>query len=221
MRKIVILLSTLFALMVPAAASAQGINLDRVLGVLGGVTAYGYDSCGYVNGGLQSASCQANRAFNVVNTLRQNDQSARYRQQERFNRRTQQLNALQRACQAGDAESCARSGGTDGKQMEVARALMDACTAGDRRSCDRAEAMMSERNVAQRQYAPQGYAQRTYPQQGYAQPQPYGQPTYVQPRSHPQQAYPTASAPVTAMQVCRQAIDPRTGYRLPGQLVCR
>lgn len=195
MRKIATILCTIFALVVPAATQAQGITLDRVLGVLGGATAYGYNSCSYVSGGLQSASCQANRAITVVNTLRQSEQNARYRQQERFNRRTQQLNALQRACQAGDAESCARSGGTDGRQMEVARALMDACTSGDRRSCQRAEAMMDERNFASRGYEPR-YERRESAERRY-------------------------EAPRSATQTCRPVIDARTGYRIAGQYDCR
>lgn len=194
MRKIATILCTILALVVPAAAQAQGITLDRVLGVLGGATAYGYNSCSYVSGGLQSASCQANRAITVVNTLRQSEQNARYRQQERFNRRTQQLNAFQRACQAGDAESCARSGGTDGKQMEVARALMDACTSGDRRSCQRAEAMMDERNFASRG-----------DDRGY-------EPRYERHEQATQRR---------ATQTCRPVIDPRTGYRIAGRFDCR
>ena len=204
MRKIALVISALVAAVlaaaVPTAAQAQGVNLDRVLGVLGGATAYGYNSCSYVNGGLQQASCQANRAVNVVNTLRQNEQAARYRQQERFQRRTQQLNALQRACQAGDAESCARSGGTDGKQMEVARALMEACTAGDRRSCQRADAMMDERNITASYREPRGYEQPArYEDRGYAPRRTGGY----------------------AQQTCRPVIDPRTGYRIAGQLDCR
>jgi len=211
MRKIVILLCSLAATLVPAAASAQ--TLDRVLGLLGGATAYGYNSCSYVSGGLQSASCQANRALNVVSTLRQSEQNARYRQQERFNRRTQQLTALQRACQAGDTESCARSGGTDGKQMEVARALMDACTSGDKRSCSRAESMMDERNIDR---------QASYGQQRYAQPARYAEPARYarndyQPHTYQQRSY----QPAQSTQSCRPAIDARTGYRIPGQLDCR
>lgn len=199
MRKIVIMLCSLAAALVPSLASAQ--TLDRVIGLLNGATAYGYDSCGYVNGGLQSASCQANRAIGVVNTLRQSEQNARYRQQERFNRRTQQLTALQRACQAGDQESCARSGGADGKQMEIARALMDACTAGDKRSCARASAMMDERNAdrGERYEEPRRERQAQYDHDHY-------------------ERAPMRSA---STQTCRPVIDARTGYRIAGQLDCR
>ena len=199
MRKIVILLCSLAALLAPTVASAQ--LLDRALGLINGVSAYGYDSCSYVDGGLRSAACQINRATNVANTLRQSEQNARYRQQERFNRRTSQLQALQRACQAGDQESCSRSGGTDGKQMEVARALMDACTAGDKRSCSRASAMMDERNLdrSARYEAPRRDREPRYAQSGY-------------------EPAPVRSA---STQTCRPVIDARTGYRIPGQLDCR
>lgn len=199
MRKIVIMLCSLAAALVPSLASAQ--TLDRVIGLLNGATAYGYNSCSYVNGGLQSASCQANRAINVVNTLRQSEQNARYRQQERFNRRTQQLTALQRACQAGDQESCSRSGGTDGKQMEIARALMDACSAGDKRSCTRASAIMDERNDDRGGR--------------YEEPRRERQVQYDYDR------YERAPVRSASTQTCHPVIDERTGYRIPGQLDCR
>lgn len=200
MRKIAFFLAMLVATAFAVPAQAQGVNLDRVLGVLGGATAYGYNSCSYVNGGVQQASCQANRALNVVNTLRQNEQAARYRQQERFQRRTQQLSALQRACQAGDTESCARSGGTDGRQMEIARALMEACTAGDRRSCARADAMMDERNITASYRDDRGYEARA---------------------RYDDRRYETRRTDAYAQQGCRPSIDPRTGYRIAGTPICR
>lgn len=195
---------------VPSAVSAQ--TLDRILGLVTGATAYGYNSCSYVNGGLQSASCQANRALNVVSTIRQSERNAQSRQREQFDRRARQLEALQRACKAGDDQSCARSGGGDGNQMQVARALMDACTAGDRSSCQRANAMMDERNVSRSAYQ--------HPQRQY-QPQSQYQPRYQAPAQYQQQPSYDRPYQTASTQTCRAAIDARTGYRIPGQLVCR
>lgn len=182
---------------IPATASAQ--SLDQILGVVQAGTAYGWNSCSYVNGGLQSALCQTNRAVNVANTLRQVQQNSDWRRQQRFQQRSQQLDALQRACRAGDEQSCARSGGTDPQQMQIARALNDACIAGDKASCRRAEAIMSERNVSTAYRDDRGYDERRYEDA----------------RAPRQRTYAAAG-----QQVCRPVIDPRTGYRVAGQLVC-
>jgi hypothetical protein len=200
MRHLALILSafaaTLVAAVAPMPAQAQSRTLERVLGLVTGASAYGYNSCSYVNGGIQNVSCQANRALNVVNTLRQSEQNANYRQREQFDRRTRQLDALQRACKAGDEQSCARSGGTDERQMTVARALMDACSAGDKASCRRAESMMDERNMAS-----------SYQSRPQYRDEPREQVAYRDNR--------------VAQQQCRPAIDPRTGYRIAGQLDCR
>lgn len=180
------------AVAMPNAASAQ--SLDRILGLVTGASAYGYDSCAYVNRGLGQAACQTNRALNVINTVRQNEYNAQYRQRERFNRRAEQVAALQRACQAGDEQSCARSGGTDPRTMTIARELMNACTAGDKASCRRADAMLDERNIGRTQT-------RSAYDDGYARP------------VRRQDAR-------VAQQSCRAVVDPRTGYRVAGQLVC-
>lgn len=206
MRKIVLVLSAFVASL--AAIPAQGQTLDRILGLVTGASAYGYNSCSYVNGGFGQASCQANRALNVVSTVRQAEQNAQYRRREQFDRRTRQLDALQRACKAGDEQSCARSGGGDERQMNVARALMDACTAGDKSSCRRAEGMMDERNIASSYQPRQQYRAEPREQTAYRDYQPREQVAYSDDRR-------------MASQQCRQAIDPRTGYRIPGQLVCR
>jgi hypothetical protein len=181
------------AAIMPTTASAQ--TLDRILGVVSAGTAFGWNSCSYVQGGLQSAACQANRAVNAVNTLRQSQLNNDWRRSQRYQQRAQQLDAMQRACRAGDQESCARSGGTDPRTMEIARALNDACHAGDRRSCRRADKIMDERNTS--------IAYRD--DRGYAQDRPaFRRDEYA-----------------SRGQECRPAIDPRTGYRIAGQLVCR
>lgn len=148
MRKIALIVLAALTAIIPSAASAQKIDLGQILGVVSVGTSLGYNSCSYVRGSAGKAFCQVNRVANAANTVNNVVQRDRYRKQQQFNQRQQQLTALQRACQAGDSESCARSGGADSKQMTVARALMDACTAGDKRSCQRAEAMMDERNVS-------------------------------------------------------------------------
>lgn len=149
MRRLAILVCLLLGSFAPAAAQAQ--TVDRLLGLLGGAAAYGYNSCSYVGGGIGQASCQASRALSVVGTLRQNEYSVQSRRREDFDRRGRQLTALQRACTAGDARSCERSGGSSPKQMEIARALMEACSAGDKGSCRRAEGMMDERSAGRDQ----------------------------------------------------------------------
>lgn len=159
MRKLIIALAaTLVATFAPTAASAQ--SLQDILGVVQAGTAYGYNSCSYVTGGVGKVACQANRAVTVANTLADIKRRRDYQRSDDFNKRTRQLEALQRACKAGDSQSCARSGGASPQQMEVARALMDACTSGDRASCARAEGMMDERNVSSYAYQDQPRSQR-------------------------------------------------------------
>jgi hypothetical protein len=193
-KSIVLLALSISAALLPTTASAQ--ILDRALGILSAGTAYGYNSCSYVGGGVQSAACQANRAFTALNSVRQGDFNTDYRRQQKFHKRTQQLDALQRACQAGDRESCSRSGGSDPQQMTIARALNDACIAGDKSSCRRAESIMDERNIA-----------RDDRQVRYEQPLRRRQdaPRYDR----------------VASQDCSPVIDARTGYRIIGQMVCR
>ena len=237
MRKLVVLLAALAATLVSAPATAQ--TLDRVLGVVSGLTAYGYHSCSYVRGGLGNASCQANRAVNVFDRLRQSEQRADQRRRQEFDRRTRQLTALQRACKAGDEQSCARSGGADGRQMEIARALMEACTSGDRSSCRRAEAMMDERNVAA--YRPQYAQPREYAYApSYRETPAYGGATTYRQAPDYRRADGYRAEPVAAplpgrrtvtltnydpsrgdRQNCQPATDPRTGRRIADRFDCR
>jgi len=186
------------AAMLPASASAQ--SLDQILGVVSAGSAFGYNSCSYVRSGFGKVSCQANRASNVARTLRSVQQRSNSSLRQSFDSRNRQIVALQRACKAGDQQSCARSGGTDPRGMTIARELMNACTAGDKPSCSRAKSMMDPRNV-ERTYARDSY------DDGYAQPARYEQdrPSYDR----------------VAQQTCRPVVDPRTGYRVAGQLVCR
>lgn len=154
--RFIVLIGIAVAMIAPRAASAQ--SLREVLGVVTATTSYGYNSCSYVYDRSGQAFCQVNRAANVANTIAQLAEQRAFRRrqqvQERaqverqaFDQRTQQLTALQRACDAGDQRSCVRSGGASGERMTVARALMDACTAGDRESCLRAQDMLDESTV--------------------------------------------------------------------------
>lgn len=205
MRKLILVLAaTLAAAFAPTAASAQ--SLQDVLGVVQAGSAYGYNSCSYVNSGFGKVACQANRASTVANTLVDIKRRRDNERREKFDRRTQQLVALQRACASGDRQSCVRSGGSDPRQMEVARALMDACTAGDRNSCARAESMMDERNIVA-SYQPSAYSQ----EQAQASLPPY----------HPNYRAASATQGATAQQNCVPMTDPKTGYRIAGQYRCK
>lgn len=186
MRKIILaIVALVVTTLTPSVASAQ--SLQDILGVVQAGSAYGYNSCSYVTSGFGKVACQANRASTVASTLVEIKRRRDYERRAEFDRRTQQLTALQRACQAGDQQSCLRSGGSDPRQMEVARALMDACTAGDRSSCARAESMMDERNIVAASYQNQGYRQA---------------PAYQTPRQQVAQ--------------CLPVYDSRTGYRIAG-----
>lgn len=124
----------------PTASQAQ--TLDRILGLVSAGTSFGWNSCSYVQGGLQSAACQGNRAVNAINVVRQTQLSSDWRRSERLQRQSRLITALQRACANGDERSCERSGGSDPRDMQVAQALGDACYAGDRESCRRADDML-------------------------------------------------------------------------------
>lgn len=152
MRKMLFaLMACLVAIVSPSTAQAQ--SLEDVLGAVSVGTQLGFNPCSFTRGSSRTF-CQVNRAANVANTLVQIDQNRRFRRNNELNRRTQQLDALQRACQAGDEESCMRSGGGSQQQMQIARALIDACNAGDRASCRRARDMMDERNISRNNSAP-------------------------------------------------------------------
>lgn len=124
----------------PVAANAQ--SLDQVLGVVSGASSLGYNSCAYVSGDTAKALCQINRAARLTKDTQ--DVFGRRSTQKYWdgNDKANQLNALQRACRAGDRLSCERSGGPSPESMEIARALLDACRAGDKLSCRRIDAIM-------------------------------------------------------------------------------
>lgn len=128
-----------------------------------GGSGYGYNGYSSYNGGCQGAGAVV-QIICTVSQISQQDQLRRQQriqqqqqiQREALDQRTRQLDALARACQAGDAYSCQRTGGGDPRTVQIARALMDACSAGDRDSCIRAEQMMGGRQTAQ----DQGYRRR-------------------------------------------------------------
>lgn len=143
----------LFKLIIAAVAGliavpAQADTTDTVLGVLSGLSAYGYNSCSYVPRGLPSVACQTSRATNVISTLRRLGDEDRYRDRLRADRQTQQISALQRACRAGDDISCQRAGGFTDNQATIVSALNEACINGDRLSCGRVRSMLDQRSGA-------------------------------------------------------------------------
>lgn len=141
MRKISITLGAIIAAFaMPAAANAQ--SLDQVLGVISGGSSLGYNSCSYVRDDTAKTFCQINRAARLANDTSRAVQRPRAGEWQDRNDQVQQLRALQRACKAGDQNSCSRSGGTTKEQHDIAIALMEACRAGDRYSCRRMERIM-------------------------------------------------------------------------------
>jgi hypothetical protein len=147
MRKFIfMMLAVLGFASISTPASAQSI--DTIVGVINGVSAFGYNSCSYVRGGIQKSACQANRISNVLLNARQVQDRARWNHSIEYDRKAFQLEALQKACRAGDSFSCQRTGGMDDNQMVIARALISACRNGDRISCGRADSIMSGHEVA-------------------------------------------------------------------------
>lgn len=124
----------------PSSANAQ--SLDQVIGVIGGAASLGYNPCSYVSGDTAKVLCQVNRAARLA---KDGQNVLGHRGTQKYwdgNDKANQLNALQRACRAGDRLSCERSGGPSPESMEIARALLDACRAGDKFSCRRIDAIM-------------------------------------------------------------------------------
>lgn len=212
MRKIILsILAAFVSFVAPSAATAQSIQ--DIIGVAQIGSQLGFNPCSFTNQGSQRTFCQINRAANVANVVSQMDQRRRYRRSQEFNERTRQLEALQRACRAGDEQSCDRSGGNNPQQMQIARALMDACNAGDRNSCRRAEDMMDERNVSMqpmRQMEPMRPMQplQVRPMQPMEQPQIRLMEPFI------------SSTPIQGRN-CSPEIDATTGYRIAGRFVCR
>lgn len=146
MRKFIfMMLAALGFASLSAPATAQSI--DTIVGVTNVLTSFGYNSCSYVRGGVQKTACQANRVTNVLLNARQVQDRARWNHSVKYDRKAFQLEALQKACRAGDTYSCERTGGMGENQMVIARALISACRNGDRISCNRADSIMSGHEV--------------------------------------------------------------------------
>ena len=137
----------------PSVASAQSVR-----GLLNTIDnsriSVGSGLCTYTRG-LQALLCQASRvsaAASQVDDLRRQREYQRdvhaSRMREEMDREQRVASALDRACRAGDRESCGRS--YDGADRAVVSALLDACQAGDERSCRRAEDVRGGREYASR-----------------------------------------------------------------------
>lgn len=152
MRKLLAAIVLAVTSLTAVPASAQ--SLGNILGMLGGgetrsangfiVPNGGYlggYNC-YGSGTVAQVACRVQQVEQIRRDREYRRQQDAYRQREQFDQRARQLDALQRACQAGDGYSCQRTGGGDQRSMSIARALMDACQAGDRESCARAQDIM-------------------------------------------------------------------------------
>tara|TARA_Y100001968_G_C19302006_1_gene689588 strand:- start:236 stop:1099 length:864 start_codon:yes stop_codon:yes gene_type:complete len=183
------------------AAPAQAQSLGDILGVIDSTR---YNNCNY-SSGTYRATCQANRVSRVIDTIDRSNRNSRYEASERLDRQIRMINALQRACDAGDAHSCQRLGGrTDPNRITAARALMDACRNGDSFSCDRAQAVLTGND-------------RSYGAQMVRQSSERGA-RGVSPRAQ-QQA--TRLSPTQArIGNCIVDIDPETGMRTSGPYGC-
>lgn len=139
MRAIHVILAAIAAVLIAQPAAGQSIG-----DILRTVDSTRYNGCRYSSGAYR-ASCEANRVVGIARTLGSGEQRARQETGDRIEKRIRMTEALQRACNAGDAHSCQRVGsaGIPGQRIAAARALMDACRAGDRFSCDRAEAVLA------------------------------------------------------------------------------
>lgn len=157
MRKLIIAIAAFAASLIAVPASAQ--SLGDILGVVAGVSGggyegrspngfvtmgggYGYNNGCYGSGTVSQIACRVEQVEQMRRQREYRRQQQAYEQRQQFDQRSRQIEALQRACKAGDQVSCQRSGGSDERSMAIARALMDACQAGDRDSCRRAEGMM-------------------------------------------------------------------------------
>jgi len=152
MRKLILAIVAIVTCTVAVPASAQ--SLGQILGSIGGgeqrspngfIVAgggyYGSTTC-YGNGALSQVACRLQQLEQMKRDREYQRQVRAQEQRQQFDQRARQIEALQRACQAGDSYSCQRSGGSDPRSMSIARALMDACQAGDQDSCQRSRQML-------------------------------------------------------------------------------
>lgn len=161
MRKLILATLALVATLIATPASAQ--SLTDILGLVGGEQrssngfilpngGYSSSNC-YGTSTLAKAACRVDQVQRIRRDAEYRRQQDGYRHRQQFDQRARQIEALQRACKAGDVQSCRRSGGADERSMTIARALMDACQAGDRDSCRRSEAMLSSTRVEYNRYS--------------------------------------------------------------------
>ena len=187
----------LIAVAAMASAFAQPASAQSAGDILRAVDSTRYNNCSYARGTYQ-ATCQVRRAERVLEIF--NPRNGRSQAASDLNRQIMQIQALQRACSAGDRHSCQRVGGITTQQITAARALMDACRNGDAFSCDRARDVLvgTDRHYGRTQ------ARRT---QASTAPRAQQQAT----RLSPTQA---------RVGNCIVDIDPATGMRTSGPYGC-
>lgn len=200
MRTIALIAAALAALAIAQPASAQSAG-----DILRTIDSTRYDGCRHANGAYK-ATCQVRRAERVLDIF--NPRNGRSNASTELNRQISQIQALQRACAAGDQHSCQRVRGVSSQQITAARALMDACRNGDAFSCDRAEDVLMGTD---RSYAgtPTRNAQRV-PVQARSQMQ-----------AQPARLSPTRLSPTQArIGNCIVDIDPQNGMRTSAPYGC-
>jgi hypothetical protein len=135
------------------AAPAAAQNLGQILGTITGLSNTArYSGCSYQTG-VYAATCQLDRVRQIGNQISDQRRTARANQDLNQARVLNRNAALQRACEAGDQESCSRSHPVSARAERIASALMEACRSGDDRSCERADAIRSQGYVDDRQFA--------------------------------------------------------------------
>lgn len=131
MNKLFALVGTLAACVLTAPAQAQSVfDVINSAARIGNSARYG-SYCNSYGNDLYAISCSLSQLNDVGRVVRTQQRNADARQRTI-------IEATQRACRAGDQQSCQRltsSGLT--ASSEINRALLDACQAGDRVSCDR------------------------------------------------------------------------------------
>lgn len=162
--RLVYAIIALVAATVGLATPATAQSLGQILGTVTGLTNTArYSGCSYQSG-IYAATCQIDRARQLGQQIEQARRSSRSNDDFRQVNRSIINDALVRACQAGDQDSCQRSRQVSTSETTIANALMSACRSGDDRSCARA------RQIREQGYrpAPAYTNQRAQNDQAYA-----------------------------------------------------
>ena len=136
--RLFIAFAALLGMLVPTAASAQSLN--NIVGLLttgrniSNTASYRCNS----SKGIGNILCQAQRLQSIDRQIDYQRRNAVNRQRQEQLRQQRIAKALDKACKAGDQESCSRAGSIDyPQQTKLQQALAEACNAGDDTSCNR------------------------------------------------------------------------------------